>query len=328
MTFIPRHSRSPSPVTQQDEIQELPAATLSIVDISGPPCLPITDETRVADSRQLPGPSSPEINDLCLTPTSTRSSSLSESEQPTRHTSQRSRGSINKVSRTLGFPEITFATEFGEVPLSASYDSYNPFDSLDLYPVRKQPSVKLSRRLSLTLSNLTAIPTFFRPSSTTQPTSPPSPSRTSLSTLDANDVHQFGLADDLSDSWGKIPESLTNSSDLQISPITFHTPTHVLPPSSSGDMKLNIPGEVSPPFPTLTSGRSQSHSSLRRVAGTAPRPHTPFDERTNPPAQAIRSGPHLTPYMDSMPQVASKTANGEWNQDDLQDVIKKLRYLK
>ncbi|KAF9457362.1 hypothetical protein BDZ94DRAFT_234582 [Collybia nuda] len=335
--FIPKRSHPPSPTLKENDVQETFANPYS-TDVSTPQChTPVVTESQVLDIVPLAGPSLPTLDDdddICLTPISTRSS---EHEQPMGHKVQRSRGSINKVARTLGFPEITFATEFGEVPLSAGYNSYNPFDSVDLYPVRKQGPAKLTRRLSLTLTTLTTIPNLFRPSPAVQRTSPASRSQISLSTLDVDDIHQFGLADDLSDTWGKISESRTSSSDLPVSPITFHIPPEIPPSSSPGKVKPSVQEEVSPPLPTLTCGRSQSLSSLqvRHVARTASRPDTPFDERTNTLVQVARSGsnstsmttePHLTDLKSL--RASTKTWNGEWNQDDMQHVIKKLRCLK
>ncbi|KAF8060709.1 hypothetical protein FPV67DRAFT_303414 [Lyophyllum atratum] len=309
-------------------------------------------------------------DDLQLTPITSASSTFSDDlqyrEKPSRKHTRRQ--SINKLARTLGvFPnDFNSHAETGKSPYNADSIGKSTQNSTKEHPRRRI-------KLSLT-TKLNTLPAVLRPPST--PT--PSRSRISLlSTPNTDDVHRFGLADDLSESWGNSRAASVYSSSSPISPITFKPPTPVAVAavprrasllglnllSASAD-KLKHPDEVtrpssssslSPPShlsATLSRSRSLSFAPpaprigrLARLASAhsaaSSRPHTPTPVgEAQEPHMPVKAnwleGPveaeveKAKSFVDEHPEYADeyRTWSGQWNQDDMQHVIRMLRNLK
>ncbi|RDB27289.1 hypothetical protein Hypma_004372 [Hypsizygus marmoreus] len=194
-----------------------------------------------------------------------------------------------------------------------------------------------------------------------------SPSRISLSTVNTDDVHRFDLADDLSDTWGEVRDdshSCSPISPITFHPpsplprgggVASSTLSH--PPSDNMKREPETAGfslSSSLRRPTaLTRARSQSYissSESQSAFSIDSRAHTPFQELQVPetetwPLQAKARLPVKANWLDSSSLLSSEQNSkqrqeatgsgpesrdwiGEWNQDDMQQVIKMLRQLK
>ncbi|KAG6864906.1 hypothetical protein C0991_006435 [Blastosporella zonata] len=254
------------------------------------------------------------------------------------------RNSTNKLARTLG-----------ALPPQSDYDDINkPLPNLGS---SSRQDIAGSRRMSLSLTTtFTAVPALLRQASRTGPKQ--SRSKTTLSTLTTDDV--FGLADDLSDNWGE-PRTGSRasiySSYSPISPIVFNppTPTTTKPPRrlpSADNMKLEDVTFASRPHPgaTLNRSRSLSFAPLRpKITRLAHLASAGAQAETRP--QSVMASPSIplkAGWLESTPAVLEEEASkarsfvvthpeyvdeyrnwsGQWNQDNVQDVIKMLRNLK
>ncbi|KAF5377006.1 hypothetical protein D9615_007323 [Tricholomella constricta] len=308
-------------------------------------------------------PSYPAEN-LHLTPITSTDSANSDNlqyrEKPNPKHSRRQ--SINKLARTLGvFPQdFNSPNDKGKSPYSEGPIGRVCSRTDDSF--KQTPKSSRANRMSL---RLTTTLSLLRPPSRSQLT-PRSRSRASLSTLNTDDVHRFGLADDLSDSWGEVRNdsraSIYSSSYSPISPITFKppTPVAVVPSRRSSTLNLNLPSTDrlkhlpdelthSSPHSKTTLSRSRSLTfAPRRIDRLVPqlapsaagsRPHTPFGDLDEPRLSA-RANWLESPVEEEEAKARSFVVNhpeyvdeyknwsGQWNQDDMQQVIKMLRSLK
>ncbi|KAF8148627.1 hypothetical protein B0H34DRAFT_802848 [Crassisporium funariophilum] len=242
--------------------------------------------------------------------------------------------SLNKLTRTLGdCPDLAG----GPLP-KLTINNYTS----------KDKSSKVFRRASLSLTSVGAF--FSRPNgrgrdSTTE-------SQITMSTL-TDDLHQFDLADDLSESWGETDNTSSIHFRGPPSPITFSPPSPVLPgvvkptlivpPLDTDDISSPERESISVPSPTLSRSHSYTHSSRRRssvrisahthAASVSLYSDLPLD--SGPPL-AVKSNWLVPPSREDnvVFQVTGTTPEkaqawtGEWNRGDMQDVIRTLRTLR
>ncbi|KAG6917265.1 hypothetical protein DXG01_003212 [Tephrocybe rancida] len=291
----------------------------------------------------------PNTQDLHFVPIISNGSLMSD-DFPTNPKPPR-RKSSNKLARTLGvLPDGSkSAPRKSEKILGAEASGSS-----------RQDVTSLKKSLSLSTSFAT-IPAILEPPSLPQPRK--SRSRVSLSTLNTDDVHRFGLTDDLSENWGDIqsgsPASIY-SSYSPISPITFNPPTPITtkPPRrlpSADNVKLEDVTTPSSPRPyldaTLSRARSMSFGPLRPKMGRLAHLGSTVEPETRRPHTASSASsrvPFKAGWLESTPAVLEEEASkarsfvvdhpeyideyrnwsGQWNQDNVQDVIKLLRTLK
>ncbi|KAG5641012.1 hypothetical protein DXG03_006380 [Asterophora parasitica] len=334
----------------------LPTKVSPVHSVTSPASSPLWDETFAPSPPSSSAYSSFPVDDLHLTPSTSTDSATPANAQysgkPVRQHSRRQ--SANKLARTLGAlpPQDLDSLAEGK----SLYD--NAGMSTDVDSLTEPPISPRSRRMSL---KLTTTLSLLRPPSRTQ-RAPRSRSKISLSTLNTDDVHRFGLPDDLSDNWGDSrhdSRASIYSSYSPISPITFKPPTPVAVAPSRRFSTLNLgstakvkPDEVtlSSPHPQTTLNRSRSLSlappRIGRLAQLAnahsaaeSRPHTPTEDvdETRLPVRANwlespiqEEEAKARSFMDAHPEYADeyKSWSGQWNQDDMQHVIKMLRSLK
>ncbi|KAG6856802.1 hypothetical protein H0H87_000499 [Tephrocybe sp. NHM501043] len=255
-----------------------------------------------------------------------------------------SRGkSVNKLARTLGVEAENVArNSLGPGQASSS-----------------RHELARSRRQSLSLTTtFNTVPAFLRQTPRTLPKR--SQSRISLSTLNTDDIHRFSLGDDLSDNWGEFrtgSRSSLYSSYSPISPIVFNPPSPATtkPPQrlpSADNVKLEDVTFASNPHldATLSRSRSMSFALLRpkigRLAHLASAHALEAETRpvsvTTPllpvkagwlestPAESQKEESRARSFVVSHPEYVDEYRNwsGQWNQDNVQDVIKMLRTLK
>ncbi|KAF9561490.1 hypothetical protein CPC08DRAFT_427901 [Agrocybe pediades] len=132
--------------------------------------------------------------------------------------------SRNKLERTLGDLPRNNTFAFPHNPPSSKPKEQLPKLLIDPNPPStKDKGSKIFRRSSLSVSSLGSM--FSRNSAKTGQVSESSHSQHTLSTL-TDDLHQFGLEDDLSDSWGEVNRNSTYSS-VAGSPIVFSPPSPI-----------------------------------------------------------------------------------------------------
>ncbi|KAF8232138.1 hypothetical protein L208DRAFT_1377816 [Tricholoma matsutake] len=271
-----------------------------------------------------------------LTPVSLTESTFSFRSQ--KNMAVRRRGNLAKLVRTLGVlpGELDYPSDFGESPASAGFTPKSFTDDLGVPP-------RTSGRLSLSLANITS---FFRPPyNRRKPTPLPHPP---MPTQSLDDLHRFTFTNNLIN-----PHATTNTSpDSPISPITFcpsiETSPVMGPDSPQYDdlkHKQGVPMDQSrdavpslPSSPTLVN--SSSHTRSRVDSGSSveskAQRHTLYDEQVQlpeisnwlgaPSPMHQVSGPeYMHSRRDSHP---TQAWSGEWNQDDMQYVINRLRTLK
>ncbi|KAG6890521.1 hypothetical protein C0995_007721 [Termitomyces sp. Mi166 len=241
------------------------------------------------------------------------------------------RKSINKLARTLGVAPHDFEPS-NDPHLAVSFG----------------PDSTRSRSMSLPLNTIsTGIPPVLQPSTRPQLDSR---SRISLSTSNIDDLHRLNLADNLSDNRGEIRSGSRTSisSHSPISPIIFNPPTPITtqpppPLPSIGNMKLEEK--------SLTSSlHSHVHTTLKRSRSMTLAPLKSKLGRLVAGAHTVESTPDIPPlpvkanWLESTREEVSKARNfvvahpeymdeysnwsGQWNQDNMHDVIKMLRTLK
>ena len=249
-------------------------------------------------------------------------------------------GNLEKLARTLG---VTLA-ELGcpsALPVSPNFSS-NGFetdhDNLPRSPGRK----------SLSLPSFVSIPSFFRSSSHNRHKSTPhlKVSRPPLPSQSIEDLHKFTFSNNLSN-----PHTTTGvGTDSPISPITFglsQVPLSTRPQSDEMKRKRGVPkdqsrGVVSSAASPLTRVKSQrrTHSRSGSISSRESKPrldvlsdeHVQLPEKANwlraaSPIAYPEQDPDEHGYLirDSDP---TKTWSGQWNQNDMQYVIRSLRTLK
>ena len=273
-----------------------------------------------------------------LTPVSFNGSMLSF--QTAKKVTIRSRGSLAKLARTLGVlpAELDYPNEFpanpGFIPNSFSKGTHVP--------------PRPAGRLSLSLSSFASLPSYFRSSSHNRHKSAPPPPRLSHPppTRSTEDLQNFTFSNNLLN-----PHLSTMlGSDSPISPIVFEH-------STAGDAP--VMGPVDPPSVVMKHNEGlpmdQSRgivSSLTSLTGIksktrlhGPRPmetkaprYAPFDnlpERSNwlrvaspVPPEDPELGGHRHSSNSMREREPARTNSGQWNQDDMQYVIQRLRTLK
>ncbi|KAG5650222.1 hypothetical protein H0H81_000265 [Sphagnurus paluster] len=201
---------------------------------------------------------------LVATAESINSAELQAREKPRRQHFHSQ--STDKLTRTLGIPSN--ATNVADTQTQA-FDTDTSFKNEDT--TKETPKLSRSRRMSLSLSTtLNSLPCLLR-----SPAQSPKQSRVSLSTLNTDDVHQFGLADDLSDSWGAIRDgsgTSLHSTHSPISPITFKPPTPVaaVPPGRPSAPNLPAGDKVKPDAVTSSSQRTDAALGRSRSLSFVP----------------------------------------------------------
>ncbi|CAA7266444.1 unnamed protein product [Cyclocybe aegerita] len=260
-------------------------------------------------------------------------------------------GNMNKLARTLG-----------DLPSDSFYDAMtkeqkNRLPKLtieDTDPAK--PKIKISKRSSLHLSSMfIGRPVRIRESSAT------------LSTMTNADLHQLGLSDQISESWGEVDAESVQRSESPGSPITFAPPspapqgpttaTMATLQKSTAASSLDTPsvedpesGSVTPLTETPTSiSRSHSFSHDDRARRRSVNgPGHPYSSSTS--LSGVTSAP-TTPFTTVFPNKANwlippspqdeealfaikgtapdkpQAWTGEWN-SDMQDVIRALRHLR
>ncbi|TFK38815.1 hypothetical protein BDQ12DRAFT_683409 [Crucibulum laeve] len=258
--------------------------------------------------------------------------------------------STNKLARTLGDlpPEAIYERLLKE--RQENFDSLPRIITSNL--AANDRTLRISRRASL--ASFGSFSSFLLPSSRRRDVS----SQHSVSTL-TDDVHQFGLTDDLSESWGEMRDDSSRAgfrAESPTSPIVFSPPTPVAnaPPAgivntpSAASFNSTAPSSedaenLSLPSPSLNRSHSYSHSSRKRgerthihSASVPRRPDTPFDMYTLPvksnwmnPSPTVEQDEETTPVTMKAPELVEGNGwRGEWNRTNMQDVIKTLRSLK
>lgn len=302
------------------------------------------------------------IQDLRLTPMTTIGSTASDSRTYTPDLPPCGR-SVNKLARTLGiFPaDISALTKLPPCDPSTPPYPLTP-DSSSFHAIKEPPKPKIIRRMSLSLSTIASLPSLFRSPSQSPRPQKPSPSRASLSTLntDVGDIHHFDLADDLSENWGwgEMRDDSCASTDSPISPITFQPPTPIAGPAnkaSSPPWAAQLSGRTSPEVRrssrrtskiSLARARSQTYvsSQFAQRAEARSRAQTPMLLDTQ---DYVHGLPVRANWLDAASPAARdggedvtvspadtdvdrepRTWSGQWNQGDMQQVIKRLRDLR
>ncbi|KAG6830278.1 hypothetical protein H0H92_001544 [Tricholoma furcatifolium] len=270
---------------------------------------------------------------------------------PTPRTSRRK--SMFKLARTLGASPQDFESV---VNSDGSFDGESVGTSRREYFRSRTQSLMVSTSFSSPhLSHISRLPTIQ------------SRSKTSLSTNNTDDLHHLNLADDPSSNWGEVwsgSRTSFHSSSSPISPIVFSPPTPITaqPPRQplveiqNSDVKLQEVTRTSlsmtsSPLQATTLNRSRSmtftpfRSKKGRLAqlagadGAGPRPHTGDNASSLLPVKAgWLQGPstlqeetsRTRSFVESHPEYADDCRNwsGQWNQDSVHDVIKRLRTLK
>lgn len=301
-----------------------------------------------AESSESSSPSltpfkSPSYEELNLAPIMSIESTTSDESET------RTRRSISKVCRVLGgcpsnFPPCPEPYEEAALPPSPSFSDTS---------FSQNPPGKLSRRMSLTLSTLASLPARMRsPSHSRQPSS---------------SLNHLGVSsDNISETSGEMLDDIYASTLSLISPILFNPPSPISPGGSAVPavpQKNPSSSTVPPPDnnnnmkPSLFSSPSATVVPLQPTLMMRPRSlsHAAQSPRSRPssrlflqppiPPAAADYGTELpvrANWMDVQPDNLNGTSDGntddrntkpadwsgQWNQDDMQEVIRKLRNLR
>jgi hypothetical protein len=267
-------------------------------------------------------------DELPSTPSSDSGSTLSFQSQ---HTAVRGRGSIAKLARTLGVlpAELDYPTQFGELPASAGFAQESFSEDLHTHP-------RAPGRMSLSLSSFPSL-SFFRFSSLDRRNNP-SQSHALMPTQSTEELQKFTFTNN------SINPHTSTSYDSPISPITFEpsTPTVMGPvqlPSNTMKHKRGIPhdqsrGAVTSIASSLSRARTLSRTDDRSSFEAKARGDIPFEDLLPEKANWLNDPPPVVHQSPSEPKPSkrnyesTKTRSGQWNQDDMQYVMKRLRSLK
>ncbi|KAH9487429.1 hypothetical protein JR316_0001504 [Psilocybe cubensis] len=238
---------------------------------------------------------------------------------------------ISKLARTLG----------DDLPSSVIFKNSTSRRPSDPSPVRKDRNSTAFRRASVSMSSLGSM--FIRSGARTRDS-------VSASTI-TDDLHQFGLADDLSESWRNMNDSSTSIPQPPASPIVFSPPSPTAVPNPKSTPELSSNGhsddeseaEQSIELDALSYASSTLSRSNSYSAASSERPSIASHSRSTSTSilserRLANRSIWLIPVNDDDDDlhvghihrldVAEKPQNwsGEWN-NDLHQVIKSLRLL-
>ena len=346
-----RHPISPDAAY---EIANGSSSTLSTLQFMGGNSAPIDffpidgqnidpdDETSSRESTDVPTPTSSIASSHTGSTSPGKEDEFSDidSENPRKR-------SFNKLARTLG--EDVSATRSPSVPVRTPHPAEQHISRLlrdgtvpNIMTTAPGGSTKTSRRASVSLTSLSSLfvrPVRHRPSSAM--------SHHTMSTLTTDDLHQLNIQDDISESWGPGVDD-EGESRPSGSPI-FFAPPSPLPAKrrSHSSPRLRVDSDddedegddersfISVDDRSVLSNADSVSTQRRRfqgsiVTGRGALHSTDF----TPPATPNWLIP---PAYDREEVIFSLTApeegeplpwTGEWNRDDMQDVINCLRNLR
>ncbi|GLB36867.1 hypothetical protein LshimejAT787_0311540 [Lyophyllum shimeji] len=353
-----KSSRSPSPFASR-------TTTLSAPDPEKPRTAssPLWDATfEPTPPLSTIFPSMPN-EDLQLTPINSRDSAISEEflyrEKPSRQQSRRQ--SINKLARTLG----VFANDFNNPLDSGTGRSPYITDSTTQDVIMEVPR---TRRMKLSLTTkLNTLPSALRPPFRSRASlSISTPDADDVHSWGGGETHDGSRGSGYSSSYSPIspitfkpptpvatvPSRRASALNLLPSSTDKLKPDDGTPPSSSSSPPQQQQHLDAPLSPSLNRSRSLSFAPPRlgflkpASSITRSRPQTP-----TPPPAAVVEEPREEPlpvkahwlesptpeeeakaqkFVETHPEYADeyRTWTGQWNQDDMQQVIRMLRNLK
>ncbi|KAF8871578.1 hypothetical protein BD779DRAFT_457854 [Infundibulicybe gibba] len=219
-----------------------------------------------------------------------------------------SRRSLSKLARTLGerVPGRSFVRKKNPYPSHDSSSCVPRSTSLEAAVLSSIPSHPAAR--SISPQNFPSISSLL--SCSNHSGDLPSPCRQSFSTSNTEDLHWFGLEDRLSDTWGEMQEESR-------------------PGTHEGSPESPIMFVSSTPPPRISNAQSN-----KSVDGLSEAPQSKSWRDSNPPPDcSVQDGIETVPASCDGDRGTTRRENkqgwtGEWNRNDMRDVIESLRFLK